>query len=160
MLTITTSSRISSEARGEIVTDDLGHRPPAVPLVELLDALDGTTPEPVSDRIVIRHPLQPFDVRNVTRGALGMPADTPFTFDPTALTAAEAASADRGPEPDSQLRAEGLTDTAHPGAGLLVGYLHGSFLATIDSYHLGPIPKAPKAQLLCSVTPSRARRDR
>lgn len=75
------------------------HRPPAVPLVELLDALDGTTPEPVSDRIVIRHPLQPFDVRNVTRGALGMPADTPFTFDPTALTAAEAASTDRGPEP-------------------------------------------------------------
>ena len=75
------------------------HRPPAVPLVELLDALDGTTPDPVSDRIVIRHPLQPFDVRNVTRGALGMPADTPFTFDPTALTAAEAASADRGPEP-------------------------------------------------------------
>ena len=68
-------------------------------LVELLDAPDGTTPDPVSDRIVIRHPLQPFDVRNVTRGALGMPADTPFTFDPTALTAAEAASADRGPEP-------------------------------------------------------------
>mgnify|MGYP001354702467 CR=1 FL=1 len=68
-------------------------------IMVLLDALDGTTPDPVSDRIVIRHPLQPFDVRNVTRGALGMPTDTPFTFDPTALTAAEAASADRGPEP-------------------------------------------------------------
>lgn len=74
-------------------------RPPAVPLVELLDALDATTTAAVRDAVVVRHPLQPFDIRNVTPGALGMPPDRPFTFDPTALTAAEAAGADRRPEP-------------------------------------------------------------
>lgn len=41
-------------------------KPPAVPLVELLDALDVTTESPVRDQIVVEHPLQPFDVRNVT----------------------------------------------------------------------------------------------
>ena len=48
-------------------------KPPAVPLVELLDTLDVTTPEKVRDRVLVEHPLQPFDVRNVTPGALGMP---------------------------------------------------------------------------------------
>ena len=43
-------------------------RPPAVPLAELLDALDMTTTEQVRARIVVEHPLQPFDVRNVERG--------------------------------------------------------------------------------------------
>lgn len=38
----------------------------------------------------MHHPLQPFDVRNVTPGALGTAG--PFTFDPTALVAAEAAA--------------------------------------------------------------------
>ena len=40
-------------------------RPPAVPLAELLDAVDATTPESVRKRIVVHHPLQPFDIRNV-----------------------------------------------------------------------------------------------
>jgi exodeoxyribonuclease V gamma subunit len=71
-----------------------GHsRPPAVPLDELLDALDQTTQTPVRRQIVTQHPLQPFDRRNVTPGLL-VP-DTPFTFDPTALAAAEAASGKR-----------------------------------------------------------------
>jgi exodeoxyribonuclease V gamma subunit len=71
-----------------------GHeRPPAVPLAELLDTLDQTASQPVRERILIRHPLQPFDRRNVTPGAL-IP-DRPFTFDPTALTAAEAATGKR-----------------------------------------------------------------
>jgi len=69
-------------------------RPPAVPLAELLDALDATTPEPVRDHVVVRHPLQPFDIRNVQPGELGVPGQ-PFTFDPTALTAAEAAAGKR-----------------------------------------------------------------
>lgn len=74
-------------------------RPPAVPLVELLDALDVTTSNKVRDRICVRHPLQPFDVRNVTPGALGVPGE-PFTFDPTALTAARVASGQRAQPPE------------------------------------------------------------
>lgn len=73
-----------------------GHRrPPAVPLAELLDALDQTAQATVRERVVTRHPLQPFDIRNVTRGEL-VPGQ-PFTFDPTALIAARAAAGDRYP---------------------------------------------------------------
>ena len=62
-------------------------RPPAVPLGELLDALDRTTDAPVrdSDRRG-QHPLQPFDSKNLEPGRLGTAG--PFTFDPTALVAA------------------------------------------------------------------------
>jgi exodeoxyribonuclease V gamma subunit len=71
-----------------------GHpRPPAVPLAELLDALDQTTQMPVREHILTRHPLQPFDRKNVKPGAL-VPGK-PFTFDPTALAAAEAAAGKR-----------------------------------------------------------------
>ena len=34
---------------------------------ELLDALDGTTPSRVRDRVLTEHPLQPFDIRNFDR---------------------------------------------------------------------------------------------
>ncbi len=68
-------------------------RPPAVPLGELLDALDETaviaTGKPVREQVLIRHPLQPFDMRNFRPGALGSPG--PFTFDPAALAGAAAA---------------------------------------------------------------------
>jgi exodeoxyribonuclease V gamma subunit len=75
-----------------------GHRrPPAVPLAEALDALDQTTEEPVRECIVVEHPLQPFDIRNVTPGSL-VP-EKPFTFDPTALIAANAAAGRRHPKP-------------------------------------------------------------
>ena len=74
-------------------------RPPAVPLMELLDALDATTGQQVRDRILTRHPLQPFDIRNVTPGALGVP-DQPFSFDATALSAALAMAAERPAQPD------------------------------------------------------------
>ncbi|MEW5812435.1 MAG: exodeoxyribonuclease V subunit gamma [Actinomycetota bacterium] len=74
-------------------------KPPAVPLVELLDALDITTPEPVRAHVHIQHPLQPFDIRNVTPGALGTRSDEPFTFDTAALTAARAATAQRTVKP-------------------------------------------------------------
>ncbi len=73
-------------------------RPPAVPLGEILDALDLTTSAPVRESVVVRHPLQPFDVRNVTPGALG--SDGPFTFDPTLLPAAEAVARSRPRRPD------------------------------------------------------------
>ncbi|MGO9924601.1 MAG: exodeoxyribonuclease V subunit gamma [Mycobacterium sp.] len=72
--------------------------PPAVPLAELFDALDQTTETPVRERILIKHPLQPFDVKNVRPGKL-VPG-TPFTFDPTALAAAEAVAGNRcAPKP-------------------------------------------------------------
>jgi exodeoxyribonuclease V gamma subunit len=73
-------------------------KPPAVPLVELLDALDVTTPAKVRHQVLVEHPLQPFDVRNVTPGALGVPGE-PFTFDSTALTAATVAAGDRAERP-------------------------------------------------------------
>jgi exodeoxyribonuclease V gamma subunit len=70
-------------------------RPPAVPLAEVLDALDRTTQEPVRGRVVTKHPLQPFGVDNVTPGRL-VPGQA-FTFDPTALIAAKAAAGRRTP---------------------------------------------------------------
>ncbi|MFI2365159.1 exodeoxyribonuclease V subunit gamma [Promicromonospora sp. NPDC019610] len=74
-------------------------RPPAVPLGELLDALDETahTPDgrPVSRAVTVRHPLQPFDRRTVEPGAL-VPG-TAFTFDRAALAGARAAAGPRTP---------------------------------------------------------------
>ena len=67
-------------------------RPPAVPLGELLDTLDRTADEPVRDSVRVEHPLQPFDVRNLTPGGLAGPE--PFSFDHAALEGAKAA---RGP---------------------------------------------------------------
>lgn len=73
-------------------------RPPAVPLAELLDALDATTPAPVGEHVVTRHPLQPFDIRNVEPGAVvKSEPGTPFTFDPTVLRAARAGRSRREP---------------------------------------------------------------
>ena len=68
-------------------------RPPAVPVAELLDTLALTCEGDVS--VVTRHPLQPFDIRNVEPDRTGRP----FTFDPTALTAARAISGHREPRP-------------------------------------------------------------
>ncbi|MGY4708296.1 exodeoxyribonuclease V subunit gamma [Mycolicibacterium sp. CBM1] len=75
------------------------HRPPAVPLAELLDTLDRTTDAPVRDHILVRHPLQPFDIRNLVPGALGV-AGQPFTFDAGVLAAASATGAPRHGQPD------------------------------------------------------------
>ena len=57
-------------------------RPPAVPLGELLDVLDRTATVVggrVRDRVLVRHPLQPFDARNFEPGALVGGAS--FSFD-------------------------------------------------------------------------------
>jgi exodeoxyribonuclease V gamma subunit len=72
-------------------------RPPAVPLAELLDALDQTTPEPVRGQVLTRHPLQPFDIKNVEVGAL-VPG-RPFSFDRTARMAASALAGERVDRP-------------------------------------------------------------
>lgn len=74
-------------------------RPPAVPVGELLDALDDTattaTGGAVRDLVLVRHPLQPFDARTLTAGALGRVG--PFTFDPVALGGARALAGPRRP---------------------------------------------------------------
>lgn len=88
-------------------------RPPAVPLAELLDTLDITTSHPVRDQIHITHPLQPFDIRNVTPG--GVLPGHPFTFDSTTLIAARAAAGARAERPPficGPLPAPDVTDVA------------------------------------------------
>jgi exodeoxyribonuclease V gamma subunit len=56
-------------------------RPPAVPVGELLDVID-------DPRVVVRHPLQPFDPKNFKRGALVR--DRHWGFDTVTLGGAEA----------------------------------------------------------------------
>src|SRR3954451_6931131 len=74
-------------------------RPPAVPLGEVLDALDVTAAtddgRPVSDAVTVRHPLQPFDSKNVSPGTLV--AGTTFSFDRAAAAGARAAGGPRVP---------------------------------------------------------------
>ncbi|MGV0834036.1 exodeoxyribonuclease V subunit gamma [Mycolicibacterium thermoresistibile] len=72
-------------------------RPPAVPLAELLDTLDRTTEAPVRGSVLVPHPLQPFDVRNVVPGAL-IPR-VPFTFDATVRNTARIRVEDRAARP-------------------------------------------------------------
>jgi exodeoxyribonuclease V gamma subunit len=74
-------------------------KPPAVPLMELLDTLDITTPERARKQVLVEHPLQPFDILNVTPGQLNMPPGQPFTFDSTTLIAAEVAAGERAERP-------------------------------------------------------------
>ncbi|HET6652642.1 MAG TPA: exodeoxyribonuclease V subunit gamma [Nocardioides sp.] len=73
-------------------------RPPAVPLGELLDALDATATVAtgsVREQVLVQHPLQPFDARNLVEGAL-VP-DHAFSFDGAALAGAKAARRARIP---------------------------------------------------------------
>jgi exodeoxyribonuclease V gamma subunit len=89
-------------------------RPPAVPLGEVLDALDGTAStggdRSVSEAVTVRHPLQPFDARNVSPGEL-VPGAT-FSFDASAAAGARAAAGPRS-APVSFL--DGPLDSAPPG---------------------------------------------
>ena len=77
-------------------------RPPAVPLAELLDTLDMTTPHEIREHVVVEHPLQPFDIRNVEPGKL-VP-DVPFSFDATVLRAAQVSTGERREHPEVHLR--------------------------------------------------------
>ena len=67
-------------------------RPPAVPLGELLDVVDRTGCVPggasARERIVVEHPLQPFDRRNFEAEALA--PDRTWSFDRIALDGARA----------------------------------------------------------------------
>ncbi len=72
-------------------------RPPAVPIAELLDVVDHTVKghgaAPARQAVLVRHPLQAFDVRNFTAGMLGV--DGPWSFDPLNLEGAQAMSRPR-----------------------------------------------------------------
>lgn len=76
-------------------------RPPAVPVGELLDALEETVERadgrPVRESLVVRHPLQTVDERNFVPGALGRSG--PFSFDEVDRRAAVAARGTRTPAP-------------------------------------------------------------
>ena len=75
-------------------------RPPAVPLAELIDTLQLTAEGDVATQVITRHPLQPFDIRNVEPGAVVKSSpDQPFTFDQTVLRAACATEGDAGERP-------------------------------------------------------------
>ncbi|HUZ84576.1 MAG TPA: hypothetical protein VMU66_07770, partial [Gaiellales bacterium] len=73
-------------------------RPPAVPIGELLDIVEAMEPGG-REQVVVRHPLQPYDVRSFT-GA------TPFSFDPVSLAGAQRAVLPRqAPPPRTRLPA-------------------------------------------------------
>lgn len=82
--------------------------PPAVPVGELLDAIDATsrvapdaTGARARDRVVVRHPLQAFDPRNfLTTGSdPARAADGPWSYDRAALAGARAYIAPRHEPP-------------------------------------------------------------
>jgi exodeoxyribonuclease V gamma subunit len=86
-------------------------RPPAVPVAELLDSIDRTVQGGARERVLICHPLQPFDPRNFTLGAIV--DDRAWGFDQRSLAGARALSgprsqpapfvADRLPPPGEQI---------------------------------------------------------
>ncbi|CAA9470894.1 MAG: Exodeoxyribonuclease V gamma chain [uncultured Solirubrobacteraceae bacterium] len=68
-------------------------RPPAVPIGELLDMVERTAGGDARRRILVRHPLQPFDVRNFTAGELD--GEPPWSFDRVTLDGARATAEER-----------------------------------------------------------------
>ena len=99
-------------------------RPPAVPVGELLDAVEAMAPGS-RDQVVRRHPLQPYDIRAFT-GA------TPFSFDPVSLAGAVRADRPRRapsgraplpPRPGPVGLAELVSFVEHPVRGYLRGRL-------------------------------------
>ncbi len=74
-------------------------RPPAVPVGELLDAIDATvrceSGTAAREQVLIRHPLQPFDPRNFADGELVR--GRTWSFDPVTLDGARALAGTRQP---------------------------------------------------------------
>jgi exodeoxyribonuclease V gamma subunit len=72
-------------------------RPPAVPVGELLDAIDRTARcadgRPAREQVLVRHPLQPFDPRNFTPGELH--GEGAWSFDRITLDGARALEEER-----------------------------------------------------------------
>ncbi|UFU03693.1 exodeoxyribonuclease V subunit gamma [Ruania suaedae] len=72
-------------------------RPPAVPVAEMIDALERVATAPgggtIRAHLVVQHPLQSVDERAFTDGALGAPG--PFSFDVAAFRGARAGRGER-----------------------------------------------------------------
>ncbi len=68
------------------------HRPPAVPVGELLDVVERTAGPGSAKAITTVHPLQPFDPRNFH-------PDAPLSFDTITLQGAKALTTRRSPKP-------------------------------------------------------------
>ncbi|MCU0297679.1 MAG: exodeoxyribonuclease V subunit gamma [Candidatus Nanopelagicales bacterium] len=106
-------------------------QPPCVPLGDLLDTVDAMTDAGGRSRVLVQHPLQPFDVRNFTSGALGAPG--PFSHDVAALDAARRSLAPRTPRPSMRMPdlAEGaLTDVSPQELGKFLTSPAAAFLRT------------------------------
>jgi exodeoxyribonuclease V gamma subunit len=73
-------------------------RPPSVPIGELLDVIDATAITAnggsARERVVVEHPLQPFDARNFEAGTLV--TGRTWSFDASAADGARARRAERG----------------------------------------------------------------
>jgi exodeoxyribonuclease V gamma subunit len=68
-------------------------RPPAVPVGELLDVVDRTVQGDARERVLVRHPLQPFDPRNFSPGDLG--GERAWSFNRVTLDGARAMQGER-----------------------------------------------------------------
>lgn len=119
---------ITYAGRGEHTNDD---RPPAVPLGELLDALDRTSGEAVREDVVVHHPLQPFDEANLVAGALVHDSDRPFSFDRSALAGARAA---RAPQPAPRALVPGPLPVGEVATEVSLGDLHDFFAHPVRGF--------------------------
>ncbi len=110
-------------------------RPPAVPLGELIDALDrtatATAPGRVRDRVLVQHPLQPFDEANLVPGRLSV-EPRPFTFDRAALAGAVAARGERSTE--RALVPEPLPADRDPATEVSLADLHDFFRHPVKAF--------------------------
>jgi exodeoxyribonuclease V gamma subunit len=68
-------------------------RPPVVPVGELLDTIDATAGRAVRERVLVRHPLQPFDPRDFV--AAPHAGGRPWSFDRVTLAGARALTGER-----------------------------------------------------------------
>src|SRR5215213_9525323 len=71
--------------------------PPAVPVGELLDVIDRTVQGDARAQVLVQHPLQPFDPRNFTPGALG--SEGAWSFNRVTLDGAQAREGPRAEPP-------------------------------------------------------------
>ena len=93
------------------------HRPPAVPVGELLDVIDHTATVPegkARDVVVLEHALQPFDAKNYKPGALI--ASNSWSFDTLHLAGARSALHPR--QRDPAFLGQPLAEPAGPQVGL------------------------------------------